>query len=278
MSKAGWVLRGVVAGCVIGILTSAASAVAQDKKDAPIIKPGAPGQASKELTVEQSLELGQSHYTDADVAFMQHMIVHHAQAVEMGALIEARTTHAGIRAMGERIALTQASEMEMMRKWLTRRGHPTEMQGMHEGHQMKDHDKMHGDEEHHDMAEHGKDKHDHDKHDHGEHGHGNHDMKKHDVMEAEELSDVPLMHGMLSPRQMHELAMSSGKEFDRLFLSGMIMHHQGAIDMVDALLTNPGAGEDPEISEFIAAVVADQSAEILRMRSMLSALDETHSH
>ena len=50
----------------------------------------------------------------------------------------------------------------------------------------------------------------------------------------------------------------------------MILHHQGAIDMVNALLSQPGAGEDPELSEFLSAVVADQSTEILRMQNMLA--------
>ena len=49
----------------------------------------------------------------------------------------------------------------------------------------------------------------------------------------------------------------------------MLPHHQGAIDMVHELMSNPGAGEDPEISEFLAAIIADQSAEILRMQVML---------
>ena len=169
----------------------------------------------------QSLELGQSSYIEADVRFMQHMIVHHGQAVDMGALVEGRTSDEGVRLMAERIALTQESEIAMMRTWLTRRGESTEMQG-HHGHHM------------------------------------NHQMDP----------NVPLMPGMLSPAQMEALAASSGAEFDDLYLTGMILHHQGAIDMVNALLSEPGAGEDPELSEFLSAVVADQSTEILRMQNM----------
>jgi uncharacterized protein (DUF305 family) len=52
----------------------------------------------------------------------------------------------------------------------------------------------------------------------------------------------------------------------------MIRHHQGALDMVDALLSNPGAAEDTMLSDFTTSVVADQSAEILRMQSLLSDL------
>jgi len=80
------------------------------------------------------------------------------------------------------------------------------------------------------------------------------------------------MPGMLSPAQMAALAAASGPAFDRLFLTGMIQHHRGALDMVDALLARPGAAEDPLLSDFTTSVVADQSTEILRMQSILSDL------
>lgn len=80
------------------------------------------------------------------------------------------------------------------------------------------------------------------------------------------------MPGMLSPAQMRALAAAEGPEFDRLFLEGMIQHHQGALDMVDELLSYPDSGNDPMLSDFASSVVADQSAEILRMQSLLSEL------
>ena len=92
-------------------------------------------------------------------------------------------------------------------------------------------------------------------------------------MAAEPDPTIPLMPGMLSPAQMEALAASQGRMFDQLFLEGMILHHQGAIDMVDALLADPAAGQDPRLSEFLSHVIADQSAEILRMGSMLAELD-----
>ena len=76
----------------------------------------------------------------------------------------------------------------------------------------------------------------------------------------------------LSTEQMQALAAASGPAFDRLFLEGMIRHHLGALDMVDALLANPDAAEDTMLSDFTTSVVADQSAEILRMQSLLSEL------
>ena len=84
--------------------------------------------------------------------------------------------------------------------------------------------------------------------------------------------DTPVMAGMLSPRQMRTLASTRGTAFDKLFLEGMIQHHQGAIDMVDALMATPDAAEDPTLSDFTSSVIADQSAEILRMQTLLSDL------
>ena len=215
----------LVPALAITALLCSATAAAQPAPAAPIMQPGAPGTPSREITAEQSLELGRSHYTPADARFMQHMIVHHGQAVEMGALIEARTTNHGVRLLGQRIALSQAAEIEMMRTWLSRRGEPTGMPG-----------------------------------------HGGHHMAAAGSMP----STTPLMPGMLSPVQMTELEAADGRQFDQFFLTGMIEHHQGAIGMVEALLAEPGGGEDPEISEFLNAIIADQSTEILRMRTMLA--------
>jgi uncharacterized protein (DUF305 family) len=84
--------------------------------------------------------------------------------------------------------------------------------------------------------------------------------------------DTALMPGMLTPHQMQALAAARGTAFDRLFLQGMIQHHQGALDMVDTLMAQPDAAQDPMLSDFSNSVVADQSAEILRMQSILSEL------
>lgn len=110
----------------------AGPAAAQDA--APIIQPGAPGEASRTLTVEQSVELARGRYTPADVRFMQHMIVHHGQAVDMGALVEGRTTHDGITAIARRIAMSQETEIDMMRAWLAQREKPLEADDLHAHH------------------------------------------------------------------------------------------------------------------------------------------------
>jgi uncharacterized protein (DUF305 family) len=89
---------------------------------APIFQPGAPGQPSKPVTAAQSVETGRFAVNPADVKFMQDMIEHHAQAVEMVELLQTRTNRANMRLLGKRIAMSQSSEIDMMRSWLTRRG------------------------------------------------------------------------------------------------------------------------------------------------------------
>src|SRR5262249_25107633 len=78
-----------------------------------------------------------------------------------------------------------------------------------------------------------------------------------------------LMPGMLSDEEMAELDRARGPEFDRLFLTGMIKHHQGAIDMVDKLFQSYGAAQDEVVFKFASDVYADQSTEINRMTEML---------
>jgi uncharacterized protein (DUF305 family) len=78
-----------------------------------------------------------------------------------------------------------------------------------------------------------------------------------------------LMPGMLSDEEMAALDHARGPEFDRLFLEGMIRHHQGAIDMVDVLFKSYGAAQDETVFKFANDVQADQSIEIDRMTKML---------
>ena len=108
------------------ILFVTASVVSQSASDAPtIVQPGAPGQPTRKLPANTRAVLPAK--SAKDVEFMQGMIMHHAQAVEMTALIEARTTNAEIRRLGERISASQANEMAFMRRWLAARGEASEM-------------------------------------------------------------------------------------------------------------------------------------------------------
>lgn len=197
----------------------------------PIFQPGAPGAASRVITASEAAAMGRTTYNAADAQFMQHMIVHHGQAVEMVALLDAHGESETVKRLGRRIAMSQEAEIALMRGWLVERGQAEAPADPHAHHHMP-----------------------------------GMDMSAMDIMP----SDTPVMPGMLSPAQMARLAEARGAAFDRLFLQGMIQHHQGALDMVDGLLAQNGTGEDPMLSEFLTSVVADQSAEILRMQSLLS--------
>lgn len=219
---------------VAGLLTVVLVVAPQS---APIFQPGAPGAPSRVISATEALALARTSFTEDDVGFMQHMIVHHAQAVEMVGLLETQGANPRVKLLGRRIAMSQEAEMALMRDWLTARHRPLEMQGMaHGGHAGMDHSGM----------------------DHAAMGH------------AMPASETPLMPGMLSPAQMERLAAARGADFDRLFLTGMIQHHQGALDMVSDLLERPDAAQDTLLSDFTTSVVADQSTEILRMQLLLS--------
>ncbi|MEP7383212.1 MAG: DUF305 domain-containing protein [Gemmatimonadota bacterium] len=86
-----------------------------------------------------------------------------------------------------------------------------------------------------------------------------------------------LMPGMLTDAQLRQLDSARGDDFDRLFLTFMIQHHQGAITMVDALFGSEGAGQDEVIFRFASDVYADQTTEIDRMERMLDAIPPSGS-
>jgi len=87
--------------------------------------------------------------------------------------------------------------------------------------------------------------------------------------EHAEHQDHALMPGMLTREEMARLTAATGSEFERLFLMGMIKHHEGAITMVTALYQTPGAAQDPVVYTMATDIEADQRAEIVRMRALL---------
>lgn len=206
-----------------GLLFLALAACGGDAGEGEVrtVQPGAPGEATRVLTVEEAASLEHVTHTPADVRFMQGMIPHHAQALEMAALIPERTDHEGLHLLGRRIEISQRDEIAWMTRWLERRGEAAPMMG-------------------------------------AGHAHG--------------LGEGELMPGMLSREEMDALAAARGSGFDRLFLEGMIKHHQGALTMVAELFGSPGGGQETEIFRFAADVDADQDMEILRMRDMLNGI------
>lgn len=199
------------------------SVIAQQSDEPVIVRPGAPGQPTQVLPASTRPTLPKPSAND--IEFMQGMIHHHAQAVEMTALINERTENKELRNLGARISHSQADEMNFMKRWLIARGESTSM-------------KMSGME----MDMPGMD-------------HSKHNM---------------LMPGMLTPRQMAALKNAKGAEFDKLFLTGMIQHHEGALTMVKELYDTAGAGQDAELFNFTTDVDSGQRAEIKIMQTMLS--------
>jgi uncharacterized protein (DUF305 family) len=210
----------------IGVLIGASVLVLSlEASGQVIVQPGAPGEPTKVLPASTRAVL--APVAKKDVEFMQGMIHHHAQAVEMTALISDRTSNKELKLLGARISHSQAEEMRFMERWLAMRGEPTAMP----------------------MAS------------------GGHD---HHHMPGMEMKPGPmLMPGMLTPAQMEELEKARGAEFDRLFLTGMIQHHQGALVMVRELFDASGAAQEAEIFNFATDVDSGQRAEIKRMRTLL---------
>jgi uncharacterized protein (DUF305 family) len=196
---------------------------------APIVQPGAPGQSSRTLTPGAAAVQPRAP-SEADVSFMQGMIMHHSQAVEMTGLMKTRTKNKRLLALGERISISQKDEIEFMKQWLTDRGAPTTMR--------------------HSMDHMG-------------------DMKGMDHSKMAAMDSMPLMPGMLTPEQMKALAAASGPAFDHLFLTGMIQHHGGALTMVQDLFDTPGAGQDAVLFDFATDIDNTQRAEIEIMQGML---------
>ena len=107
------------------MLTAAAGASCRTAGVEPatqIVQPGAPGEASRVIAARAASDLSKVQYTAADVTFMQGMIGHHAQAVEMVALMPSRTASRDMGMLGQRIEASQTDEINMMQRWLEVRG------------------------------------------------------------------------------------------------------------------------------------------------------------
>lgn len=154
-------------------------------------------------------------YTKADVAFMQGMIAHHAQAIVMSRMAEANGANPQVLKLSKKIDQSQVPEILIMQEWLRRHGQFAP-----------------------DTA-------------------SWHEMR---------------MDGMLSDEELKAMSAAKGVAFDRLFLHGMIKHHEGALKMVDDLFKSPGAGQDVDASVFANDVVTAQTGEIGIMRRLLSLL------
>ncbi len=88
----------------------------------PIVQPGAPGEPSKVITPDEARDLSHVQYVGADIKFMQGMIGHHTQAIEMTNLLATRTASADMKKLAQRIEISQLDEIKMMQEWLRDRG------------------------------------------------------------------------------------------------------------------------------------------------------------
>ena len=115
------------------LLIAAAATACRTAGGGPaIVQPGAPGEASRIVNAEQARDLSKVQFTPADVKFMQGMIHHHAQAIDMVKLLETRTASEDMKRFALRIQLSQDDEIKMMRRWLEVRGQ--EVPGEHAHH------------------------------------------------------------------------------------------------------------------------------------------------
>jgi uncharacterized protein (DUF305 family) len=214
MSRTGMVV--VAVACVVGLAGCSSAPAEETADEAPVVQLGAPGEDNRELTASEASGLPAPSFTAADVEFVQMMIPHHEQALEMTALVPSRTERDDLPLLAERLEVSQTDEIEQMRRWLEERGQ-------------------------------GATSHDH---------HG----------------DGQLMPGMLTPEEMSQLSDARGAEFDELFLQYMIRHHEGAVVMVEELLTTGEGGQEPQIFQLAQHIDADQRVEIARMKRLLTQL------
>tara|TARA_B100001778_G_scaffold314012_1_gene298909 strand:- start:351 stop:2540 length:2190 start_codon:yes stop_codon:yes gene_type:complete len=90
-------------------------------KNPPIIQPGAPGEASKKLAPELASNIASTSYVEADIKFLQGMIVHHEQAILMSSFASKRTNNKTILDLAKRIDVSQEDEINFMENWLAQR-------------------------------------------------------------------------------------------------------------------------------------------------------------
>src|SRR5438128_2575241 len=124
-------LRFFLYGAAVLSLTSAPAPCQQDQQKTggvSIVQPGAPGHTNKTLSPDTATA-APGKPSEADIKFMQGMIMHHGQAVEMTDLLRTRSQDKEVQALGKRISISQTDEMRFMKQWLTDRGLPLSEHG-----------------------------------------------------------------------------------------------------------------------------------------------------
>ncbi len=184
----------------------------------PELQPGGPGEDTTTRDPGEPLEEPDAAHDD--VAFVQMMVLHHRQALDLARLVGDRTDNRELVQAAQRITAAQSAEILLMAQWLTERSVDVPAADADAG-----------------------------DYDHAEHGHAG-------------------MQGLLTDERMDELADAEGPAFDRLFVEGMVEHHEGAIAMAEYVLSH---GTDPRVNELATDIVAEQGAEIARLQALLAA-------
>lgn len=219
MRIAKFVLPAIAAGALVLAGCSSADTAAAPSSSAP----GAAASSSPAAASDAT-------FNDADVAFLTGMYPHHAQAVEMTALVASRTTNPDVLALSAQIEGAQQPEMDQMAALLKAWGQPAPSAAMEPGNM-----------------------------DHSSMGHGG-------GSSMEGMEGMEGMAGMMTPEQMAQLEGLSGAEFDTMWMEMMIEHHLGAVAMAQTAIDS---GESPEVAAMSAEIIAGQEAEIAHMRGLL---------
>ncbi|MDJ1137261.1 DUF305 domain-containing protein [Streptomyces iconiensis] len=211
-----------------------------------VVAPGKPGEEAETLSPEKAREKagGDTKANAADFRYATMMIAHHQQAVVMTDLAPQRAGSDSVRKLASRIGASQGPEIKAMRGWLKQNRsakNAPEDGGKSGGH--GDHGSGHGD---HGGKGDGSGE-------HGDHGAGGGD------------GGHAGMPGMATEAQLAKLRAAKGTAFDLLFLTLMTTHHEGAITMAVELMKG---GNDVRVEEMATDVMAQQRAEIKRMRKL----------
>ncbi|MCD7049102.1 DUF305 domain-containing protein [Rhodococcus sp. BH2-1] len=199
---------------------------------------------SASVSASGTAEQGGPH-NDADVEYVQMMIPHHEQAVEMAELVPSRTGNPDIIALADQIEKAQGPEIEQMEGWLKAWGAPEPSKAEAPGATSDgmDHDGMEGDGTSMPMQS----------------------------MPMTSMNSMPGMegggHGMMSAEQMQALENAKDAEFDKMWLELMIAHHQGAVASSEQILQT---GESEQVRQLAQQIVSSQQAEIAQMEALLN--------
>ena len=245
-----WTLAALLA--TSAAIAWSAPALAQEE---PVARPESATTAELEAIYKARTDSARMRFVQADVDFMAGMIHHHAQAVVMSGFAPTHGASPSIQILAARIINAQKDEIATMERWLRDRGQPVP-----EAHLELPNLTMYIPEPAPDST-------------HAAHAPEAAHKPAHAPEVAHEAAHVvQQMPGMLTPDQMRELDQARGPEFDRLFLTYMIQHHQGAVTMVDQLFATDGAAQDPNTFKLASDIQVDQRTEIARMERTLEAL------